>query len=76
MLRIKEEADTVSSIFIIIYVLSLSFFFFFFFFSFFFCNLPEKRKLQITRLQEYLFAVHIKMCTGICFGDVPFITVR
>jgi len=30
VLRIKEEADTVSSIFIIIYVLSLSFFVLFF----------------------------------------------
>ena len=30
----------------------------------------------ITRLQEYLFAIDIKMRRGICLGDVPFITVR
>ena len=31
----------------------------------------------VKRLQDYIFkfASDIKMCTGICLGDIPFITV-
>ena len=52
----------------------------FFFKTFFVCGCfccccQELYKITIIITRIYLFASDSKMCTGICLGDVPFITV-